>query len=45
MIAVLLILGAVWVGFSAVFLIALCCAAKKPMPSEQAEPMTLKHAA
>ena len=45
MVAILLILGAVWIVLSGAFLFALCCAARKPSPSQDAEPVTLERAA
>jgi hypothetical protein len=45
MVAIIVILGAVWFALSGAFLFALCCAARKPMPSEEAESITLSRAA
>jgi hypothetical protein len=45
MVAILLIVGAVWFALSGAFLFALCCAARKPAPRDEAEPVTLKNAA
>jgi hypothetical protein len=45
MVAIILILGTVWFALSGIFLFALCCAARKPMPSAEVESITLSRAA
>ena len=45
MVAILLILGAVWMALSGAFLFALCCAARKAVPTEEAESIALSRAA
>jgi len=45
MVAILLILGAVWIALSGAFLFALCCAARKSMPADDTESVALKRAA
>ena len=45
MITILCVIGGVWVGGAALFVLALALAARKPAPAEECEALVFKQAA